>query len=170
MRISDWSSDVCSSDLIKILRPEGEIDFLSGAGLTAQPSIEHGIDGARIQVETPAEILSKKLRYRGASLAVRDIFDIAAVAERRPAVLDALAPLDTERLARVRDRIERLQPTYAEEAPRVLRVALGFAYLLTTGADVALRAMEKLIDQQNGLLKAVRNGEDRKSTRLNSSH
>src|SRR3546814_11667609 len=85
MRISDWSSDVCSSDLIKILRPEGEIDFLSGAGLTAQPSIEHVIDGARIQVETPAEILSKKLRYRGASLAVRDIFAIAAVAERRPA-------------------------------------------------------------------------------------
>src|SRR3546814_15706636 len=117
MRISDWSSDVCSSDLIKILRPEGEIDFLSGAGLTAQPSIEHVIDGARIQVETPAEILSKKLRYRGASLAVRDIFDIAAVAERRQAVLDAMAQLETASLARVRDRTQCVHPNLRRPTP-----------------------------------------------------
>src|SRR3546814_14530450 len=36
MRISDWSSDVCSSDLRNLIRPEGAVTFRAIAGTKEQ--------------------------------------------------------------------------------------------------------------------------------------
>src|SRR3546814_4164836 len=48
MRISDWSSDVCSSDLVPVVLPEAIV-----AELLATPGVELCIDIARREVVLP---------------------------------------------------------------------------------------------------------------------
>jgi len=75
---------------LKLVFPEGEIDFVVAAPITdlasepmAIPEAQGSAGGhsVQIEVEHPVEIALKKLIYRGASLKVRDIFDIAVVDE-----------------------------------------------------------------------------------------
>jgi len=56
----------------------GEIDFVASPILTQNGFSSKDILGRIIPVETPAEIIAKKIFYRGASATPRDIFDIAA--------------------------------------------------------------------------------------------
>jgi len=62
---------------------EGEIDFIVAAPITdvadESMTIPKEQGSIQIEVEHPVEIALKKLVYRGASLKVRDIFDIAVV-------------------------------------------------------------------------------------------
>src|SRR3546814_3039172 len=91
MRISDWSSDVCSSDLdsyqagtdvLKLAYEElGEIDFICCDNILLDPTAATDVRGHAVALETPAEIIAKKVFYRGWSLQPRDMFDLAAVAE-----------------------------------------------------------------------------------------
>eukprot|EP01012_Entosiphon_sulcatum_P048642 TRINITY_DN67145_c0_g1_i1.p1 TRINITY_DN67145_c0_g1~~TRINITY_DN67145_c0_g1_i1.p1 ORF type:complete len:226 (+),score=24.90 TRINITY_DN67145_c0_g1_i1:364-1041(+) len=72
----------------------GEIDFICASQLTKAPATSRCVLGNTIDLETPAEIISKKIVYRGASLQPRDMFDIACVARclGDRYVHDALAP------------------------------------------------------------------------------
>lgn len=83
-----WACDTYAeaANHLKLVYPEGEIDFIVAAPITDLPSdattIPEEQDGGRsvkIEVEHPVEIALKKLIYRGGSLKVRDIFDIAVV-------------------------------------------------------------------------------------------
>ncbi|HWU64856.1 MAG TPA: nucleotidyl transferase AbiEii/AbiGii toxin family protein, partial [Ensifer sp.] len=46
----------------------GEIDFICAAELTETPSFMRPLFEEMVRLETPAEIISKKVYYRGASL------------------------------------------------------------------------------------------------------
>lgn len=85
-----WACDTYAEapNHLKLVYPEGEIDFIIAApitGLASEPTTipeEQGSSGGqsiKIKVEHPVEIALKKLVYRGGSLKVRDIFDIAVV-------------------------------------------------------------------------------------------
>ena len=50
---------------IKLLRPEGEIDFVASPNLTSNRIVLWELLGRRIKVETSAEIVAKKLWHRG---------------------------------------------------------------------------------------------------------
>lgn len=50
---------------IKLLRPEGEIDFVASPNLTSNPYEEWNLLGRQVKVETSAEIVAKKLYHRG---------------------------------------------------------------------------------------------------------
>ena len=63
---------------LKFERPEGEIDFLSAHLLTEPGFTLAHYKGREIAVETPEEIIAKKIRYRGAKFTPRDAFDLAA--------------------------------------------------------------------------------------------
>jgi hypothetical protein len=76
---------------LKLYFPQGELDFIVAAALTPSPWQPETIMGRTILVETPAEILAKKLTHRGAALKARDILDVATVIEREPGALSALA-------------------------------------------------------------------------------
>src|SRR3546814_2875090 len=85
MRISDWSSDVCSSDLVTLTRDEGSRADTSAEGLAAlKPVIEGGVitaanasqlsDGASACVVMEAALAAKRGlaplgRYVGMALA-----------------------------------------------------------------------------------------------------
>lgn len=96
-RLSD-TAEAVSQDyvegpgFVKLLRPEGEIDFVASPNLTAQPFDEWELLGRTVKVETAAEIVAKKLWHRGDRATARDLFDLSLVIEREPKVLQAAAP------------------------------------------------------------------------------
>ncbi|MCH4814096.1 hypothetical protein MLE19_22570 [Halomonas neptunia] len=57
----------------------GEIDVICCSTVTDRPSQLADVAGRSILRETPAEIIAKKIVYRGSRLQPRDMFDIAAV-------------------------------------------------------------------------------------------
>lgn len=77
---------------IKLLRPEGEIDFVASPNLTANPFEMWELLGRAIKVETSAEIVAKKLWHRGDQATARDLFDLALVIEREPQALATAGP------------------------------------------------------------------------------
>ena len=49
--------------------------------------------GREVNVETPAEIIAKKIRYRAHSFKARDLFDLATVLEQAPDAIREIAPV-----------------------------------------------------------------------------
>jgi predicted nucleotidyltransferase component of viral defense system len=77
---------------IKLLRAEGEIDFVASPNLTSAPYEMWELLGREIKVETSAEIVAKKLWHRGDRVTARDLFDLALVIEREPQALATAGP------------------------------------------------------------------------------
>ncbi len=72
---------------IKLLLPQGEIDFVASPNLTSDPFERWELLGRQVKVETSAEIVAKKLWHRGDRATARDLFDLALVIEREPLAL-----------------------------------------------------------------------------------
>ena len=106
------------ANFLKLYFAEGEIDFVASQSLTKRPTATQSLLGREVSVETPIEILAKKIRYRGAEFTARDIFDFAVVAEYEADALKEIAPLMRERreaiLARIKDRDRPLRTTFRE--------------------------------------------------------
>jgi predicted nucleotidyltransferase component of viral defense system len=89
-RLSDIAATVTSqyvedqSSFVKLIRPEGEIDFVAAPNLTESPFEIWNIGGEHIRVETATEIVAKKLWHRGDRATARDLFDLSLVIERDP--------------------------------------------------------------------------------------
>ena len=69
------------TEFVKLFLPEGEIDFVASPTLTKNPFEEHEVLGRKILLETPVEIVAKKLWYRGDRATSRDLLDLALVIE-----------------------------------------------------------------------------------------
>ena len=70
------------TDMLKLAYHDlGEIDFICCDSIIPDPTRAHDVQGHAIALETPAEIIAKKVFYRGWSFQPRDMFDLAAVAE-----------------------------------------------------------------------------------------
>jgi len=72
---------------VKLIRPEGEIDFVASPNLTESPFETWNISGQHIRVETAVEIVAKKLWHRGDRATARDLFDLSLVIQREPQAL-----------------------------------------------------------------------------------
>lgn len=106
---------------IKLELDDGEIDFIA-SGLRTDPG--HGpweFEGRELPLETAAEVLAKKLHWRGSVALARDVFDLAA-AWRLDAESFALAveaePGGAKRLA---DQITRRGKRIAQELPLAIQ-------------------------------------------------
>ncbi|GEO98980.1 nucleotidyl transferase AbiEii/AbiGii toxin family protein [Methylobacterium haplocladii] len=100
---------------LKFERAEGEIDFLSPV-LQTEPGYGWRDYGARrIPVETPEEVVVKKIRFRAARFTARDVFDLAAVANVRPGLAKLLAQEVSDALQRTCEALE-LQAARGTEA------------------------------------------------------
>src|SRR3546814_6496439 len=176
MRISDWSSDVCSSDLI------------DGAGLRTAEG--HQPDQALDQIAYIAE--GARLRavtvdgYGLAGQRLHDhVRDDAAVAGREPrpvSVEDAGDPHLATAHSSVIERqsfsrplalvVTRARPDRIDAAAIILALGVDFGIAV----DFAGRGQEKAGAQPFGQLQQLPGADhageqgDRKSTRLNSSH
>ncbi|MBP1888104.1 hypothetical protein [Sinorhizobium mexicanum] len=57
----------------------GEIYFICAPSLTDNPTLKTDVRSRDVLLETPAEIIAKKIYYRGAAMQPRDMFEIACV-------------------------------------------------------------------------------------------
>lgn len=99
---------------LKLERPEGAIDFLVAARVTDLAPWPYDFRGRAIPVEEPAEVLAKKLKYRGSRLLARDVFDILAVRRADPAAVKAAAAAAPDAARRAADRIRQTATRYRE--------------------------------------------------------
>jgi hypothetical protein len=90
---------------VKLYFPEGEIDFIASSQVTKQPPAVERILGRDVRVESTAEIIGKKVRYRGRMFTGRDLFDLALVATRDPAAIEAIRPILRAQRTAIRERI-----------------------------------------------------------------
>lgn len=68
---------------VKLYMPAGEIDFVASATLTTAPFNRFDVLGRSILLESPVEIVAKKLWYRGDRATPRDLLDLAVVIEQK---------------------------------------------------------------------------------------
>lgn len=78
-RLSDNAEAITSdyveaAEYIKLFLPQGEIDIVVSPSLTDNPWEEIEIFGQAVLVETAAEIIAKKMYYRGNQAKGRDLF------------------------------------------------------------------------------------------------
>lgn len=77
--VSDYEE---AADYIKLNLPEGEIDFIVRGSLLGLP--DEASHETSLPLEPVAEVLAKKLFYRGYALTPRDLFDWWAVEKLMP--------------------------------------------------------------------------------------
>jgi hypothetical protein len=94
------SEYVEQAGFLKLYFAEGEIDFVLAGPLTPNPFSLEFVFGRDVRVETPAEIIGKKVEYRASQLKARDLFDLACVVEK-----------DSEALLPIRAVLARAKPT-----------------------------------------------------------
>lgn len=100
-RLSDHAESISTDYVegpgyVKLFRPEGEIDFVASTNLTESPYEEWNLFGHKVNVETTAEIVAKKLFHRGHRATARDLFDLAMVIEKEREQLTSAAPYLTK--------------------------------------------------------------------------
>lgn len=99
---------------LKLLFPEGEIDFVAAGPLIPNPTRIEILLGREVNVETTAEIIAKKIWHRGPEFTARDIFDLAMVAEKEPDAVLSIKPILQGRRDIILERIGRHEPHLRE--------------------------------------------------------
>ena len=105
----------------------GEIDFIVAGHITDDFARPRQILGRTVQLETVAEIVAKKIRFRGSSIQPRDIFDIAAASAtgHRDEIAAALDEISDYR-DQAAVRLDKLNPDYVETSIAQLLLKSGF--------------------------------------------
>lgn len=98
------------------------------------------VRGAAVHVETPAEIVAKKIFHRGARLQPRDMFDIAAVARAKSA--EYLA----QPLSGIPDRVETALGVAVTYSPQLLRPVLSGLNVKTDFEDLRKTAQDDTVE------------------------
>jgi len=112
-RISnDWQFP---GNYLKLIRQEGEIDFILATTITENCFFGYNFSGTEIKVETPAEIIAKKIRYRGSNFTIRDIFDFALAVDHDPRLMVKLGQaLSQKDFQKTLDRVTLLKRNFRE--------------------------------------------------------
>ncbi len=125
-----------------VFREIGEIDFIVGAPLTNPGSRQQMVIGRHVALETVAEIVAKKVHFRGRSIRPRDVFDIAAAARGHAAEMKAaLLPFRPDVDATL-DRLSGLNPSFVESAIAKLNIRQEFSELAEGALAVAIALLE----------------------------
>ena len=102
----------------------GHVSVSSSPWLTADPRSGDTVRSSGIPVETTAEILARKLRYRmihNERLVPRDLYDLAVARRHDPTALrSAFSHLKTEHLQHIDTRLHYLTPGWVRRHPEPL--------------------------------------------------
>ena len=102
----------------------GHVSVSSSPWLTPAPRSADIVRGSRISIETTAEILAKKLRYRmihNERIVPRDLYDLAVARRLDPRALDdAFSQLKTQHLQHIETRLHYLTPGWLRRHPEPL--------------------------------------------------
>lgn len=129
---------------LKIERPEGDIDFLVTRSFTDPPFFLYNVQGRNICVETPQEIISKKIYFRGSQFTVRDIFDLAAFSATENAKSVRLPPDVKEAIPRTLDRVQLMKKRYADSILLAVHPTDKGRCFLSDGFDKAVEFLKSV--------------------------
>lgn len=122
----------------------GEIDFIVGQALTTPSTTKQTVEGEEVDLETVAEIITKKIHYRRASIKPRDIFDIAAAAKiDRDAIVAALRAYKND-VASTLAAIERLNPDFVKATISELAIKDRFKLIADTALGDAVGVLRSI--------------------------
>jgi len=105
------------TDVLKLAYEDlGEIDFICCDNILSESSVVSDVRGHAVALETPAEIIAKKVFYRGWNFQPRDMFDLAAVAEHFGSdyVISALKQCPLAERQKALEVIGKTNPSYVE--------------------------------------------------------
>jgi predicted nucleotidyltransferase component of viral defense system len=104
------------ANYVKLHFGKYEIDFIVAPTLTNISPKKQEVFGRSIEIDSPAEILAKKIFYRASSLKGRDLFDIVNAVQKMPELYGQLAEFAVSRRdileARLTLNHEQLQAEY----------------------------------------------------------
>lgn len=125
----------------------GEIDFIVSADITDTPFVVTEVRGIRVNLETPAEIVAKKLFYRGARLQPRDMFDIAAVSEAfgPEYLISPLTSCGTEAIQKALDVVQSADPQFVSDVISNLMLRETTSHLVKTSQSTTARLLEQVL-------------------------
>ncbi|WP_051390110.1 nucleotidyl transferase AbiEii/AbiGii toxin family protein [Bradyrhizobium sp. Ec3.3] len=140
---SDYGGD--GSGFIKLAFDEiGEIDFIVGQALTTPAVTRLTVENEKVDLETVAEIITKKIHYRGSSIKPRDIFDIAAAAKHdRDAIVSALKDHKDD-VAKTLGTLERLNPDFVNATIAELTIKDPFKPIAQTALEDAKALLQSI--------------------------
>ena len=110
--VSDYTE---MSNFLKLKVKEQEIDFIVAPLLTKNPTIKKIIGNARINIETPEEIVIKKIFYRAEAFKTRDILDLAVVIKYKENGLLENFDVFQSKIDVLLNRLDTLRKVYAIE-------------------------------------------------------
>lgn len=115
----------------------GEIDFIVSPQLTDRPSTRRKVEDEDVDVETIAEIITKKVHFRGTHIKPRDIFDIAAAARvDRESIVGALRMYRKD-VASTLAAMDRLNPDFINATIAALAIDDKYRVVAATALDDA---------------------------------
>jgi hypothetical protein len=130
----DYQGDGARS--LKLVFEEiGEIDFIVAGAMTTSPTVQETVEGEPVQLETIPEIITKKIYHRGASIAPRDIFDIAAGAEQhKDSIVNELRNYRAE-VTRTIATLDKLNAEYVNNVISDLAIKEGYKTIAQTALE-----------------------------------
>lgn len=129
----------------------GEIDFICAPSLTANPTMEIRLRGRNILLETPAEILAKKVYYRGASMQPRDMFDLACVMKAlgMDYAVESLSPF-RDQCEKTLNVARQMNPQFAEAIMKRLLYRESFSEIPAKAQAVTIELLETVCANSTG--------------------
>lgn len=141
-RTSDIAASIATSyeesaNSIKLVTQGGDIDFVVAADVTDLPPNPMVIQGKETLVQAPAEILAKKIQYRGYQFTHRDMFDLAMLMDQDPDVVKvAVSFCSKDAIEKTARTIAAHLPSLASELPEYVNPASAFHSLINRAPDV----------------------------------
>lgn len=131
---------------LKFELEEGEIDFLSPP-LQTEPGFKWAKYGdRRIALETPEEVMIKKIRYRSPNFTPRDVYDLAAVVRERPDLTRIMAKETGDALPRLRESMRVMEAKGMTDLSSYVVLTQKGADILPTAFIAAKAAVDEAID------------------------
>lgn len=121
----------------------GEIDFIVAPRLTSASTATVEVCGRNVLLETPAEIVAKKIFYRGKAMQPRDMFDIACVRQELgdEYLINALFSYRSQ-CADALDAARRMDPLFAQEVMKKLLYRERFKEVPAFAREATMKLLE----------------------------
>lgn len=137
---------------IKLVKyDKGEIDFLVSRTFEDRPNksyeFSHNGSTQAISVETPKEIISKKIFHRASQFTIRDIFDTASIALKSPTSLIHLSLDVLEKLPLAIDRIHTLRDEYKQDIQKYIIPLDVPDSVLIEAPDIAIKHLSQELNR-----------------------
>jgi hypothetical protein len=127
------------SSSLRISFPDGAVDFVIAPQLTTMEAVPTELEHREILVDSPIEVLAKKIHYRAVEFRVRDVVDLAVALAHRTDGLELLRPFADAKRGALERRLDALEPSFERRALSELHLS-DQAQTLIPGAIGAVRA------------------------------